>query len=868
MEIENDKIIIDLHETDTKRYDDINFIQKDAKKTFIDLVKKFNISTKNDDDNICHVHNTILINGKRGMGKSSFALHMEKHKFGNLKLCPLKIIDPTTVETREHIFLLIITLIKNQVEEYIKCEKFGSTEDQYKAWKKRLKELAGGLSMLDGVGKSHLEDSLWDSPELILEKGLSNTKHGYKLEENFHKFIEESLTALKQDAFLITLDDIDTSLDKGKVILEVLRKYITTPKIITVLLGDIELYSTLVRQMQWKKIDPEKILQEYEFDKNKDQYISQIEHLEEQYLVKILKPENRIHLKTIYQLIDKIHIAPKHPKDEEMEATSTLAQYSTLMMETLFLSKRYSHLFEQTLYNQPIRSVVQLFKAYWEHGHKLTPEYVTKFHDIFYTTLYKQLAKYQLLEIESFSLMNLLGKYVITNPNIDRDSNLELLPEYSDSDANVAAIYINLLFNERIKPNEYLSYFIKVGYALEQYNVAVSEEKNSKSFMTHIGLDSNEPNSRIARRLLTTFKIDNNKFRDSYFEFGNISFSLAKQATLKKNPYIPLILSNVYNPVGGKLGFLSFWNLLGILADITQAKDEKEAQEILKNNTMIRDYYLYAKSVAFIKDDTNGSKQEHTNETDNDTLFTELAQWAVKVKSIEQLPMYVLGKIWIRTVYSLHEIDNRSNNKQKNYLEMFQFYISAFLNAVYVQIEIYLGSNHSQTLFNLNPSENLDFFKNKLVALKKYFILESGQYIEMSALTPWHTELFIKEGGEYRSIKENPKNLFEHLYICPIVSNFNSYFAELSTLKFKPDEDKQNTDTDFGKLPIHVRQDEMRKAFDALIDETLKANIKNYNLLDSQEQQNTTDHFRKQIYALGYKKGFNKWMMNDFKVEK
>jgi hypothetical protein len=71
---------------------------------------------------------------------------------------------------------------------------------------------------------------------------------------------------------IIIFDDIDTSLDKGIIILEVLRKYLTTPKIIAVLLGDIELYSTLVRQMQWKKIDPNKVLQEYEFDKNKEKY--------------------------------------------------------------------------------------------------------------------------------------------------------------------------------------------------------------------------------------------------------------------------------------------------------------------------------------------------------------------------------------------------------------------------------------------------------------------------------------------------------------------------------------------------------------------------------------------------------------------
>jgi hypothetical protein len=87
--------------------------------------------------------------------------------------------------------------------------------------------------------------------------------------------------------------------------METLRKYLTSPKLIISILGDIDLYSILSRQLQWEKIDSKKILIQYE---GKEKYIPQIEHLEEQYLIKILKPENRIDLDNLFDLKDNIKI--------------------------------------------------------------------------------------------------------------------------------------------------------------------------------------------------------------------------------------------------------------------------------------------------------------------------------------------------------------------------------------------------------------------------------------------------------------------------------------------------------------------------------------------------------------------------------
>lgn len=93
-----------------------------------------------------------------------------------------------------------------------------------------------------------------DSPELILEKGLSNSKQKI-FRINFHNFIDKSLLLLRKSIFLV-LDDIDTSLEKGISIMEILRKYLTSPKLIISILGDIDLYTILTRQLQWERFYP------------------------------------------------------------------------------------------------------------------------------------------------------------------------------------------------------------------------------------------------------------------------------------------------------------------------------------------------------------------------------------------------------------------------------------------------------------------------------------------------------------------------------------------------------------------------------------------------------------------------------------
>lgn len=192
----------------------------------------------NDVDTVlrARTHDVIMLDGARGSGKTTFIINAQKFlrekELENVLF--LNIIDPTLIETREHVFINIIASIVKKVD--IKRDKKTDThfEDSYEKWRNTLNNLALGLSLLDGVGEIKLSKGDWADEYYVLEEGIKKAQSGSSLETSFHKFVDESLSLLGAQAFLLVFDDIDTDFAKGWPVLELLRKYLATPQIVTV----------------------------------------------------------------------------------------------------------------------------------------------------------------------------------------------------------------------------------------------------------------------------------------------------------------------------------------------------------------------------------------------------------------------------------------------------------------------------------------------------------------------------------------------------------------------------------------------------------------------------------------------------------
>ncbi|WP_319760640.1 hypothetical protein [Maridesulfovibrio sp.] len=129
-----------------------------------DRIEDFKINLKsNDPIRTIRTHDVITVDGRRGSGKTTFILSAFKALDKKIRdnICFLDIIDPTLIETREHVFVTIVSLIKRKVDNSYKntCTKI--SEDKYKAWRKNLEELANGLRLLDGIGQDHLKSDSW-----------------------------------------------------------------------------------------------------------------------------------------------------------------------------------------------------------------------------------------------------------------------------------------------------------------------------------------------------------------------------------------------------------------------------------------------------------------------------------------------------------------------------------------------------------------------------------------------------------------------------------------------------------------------------------------------------------------------------------
>jgi|GEM_PF-593637 len=344
----------------------------------------------------CRRHNTITISGSRGSGKTTFLLNMleaiqqdkkgfipQDKEFDCKKIEILGLLDPTLIEDKEHVFINIISRIKESVDQ--KCpdgpNKREHSQD-YRTWRESLKKLAGGLTGLDGVGGNTLDSDAWMDPIHVMEKGLQQVRGSNELEKNFHTYIYHSLKLLDKKAFLLPLDDIDTKFESGWQVLEVLRKYLTTPQLITVLSGDLGLYSKLVRRHQWDNFGDRLLEQEAKSNTNeKKNYTRLVDELEEQYLLKILKPERRILLTTLGEQLRNFNPSTIVVKASDKQETNFTQFFRNLCENGLLqkpLSKEVERLYTDALLNEPIRFVSQLLLAFEKNNN-----FILKIPDLF-----------------------------------------------------------------------------------------------------------------------------------------------------------------------------------------------------------------------------------------------------------------------------------------------------------------------------------------------------------------------------------------------------------------------------------------------------------------------------------------------------
>lgn len=300
-----------------------------------------------------------FIDGTRGAGKSTFLRSIyEDFKIQDINLEKIAYIDPSLYEDNDNVLINILYSIKKLIKS-----KNLENHDDFLKYKTYFKKLGGGLALFN-ADKSHLQGI---DAELFLDIGLERIKDSVEFRDNFHKLISIACTMLNCEALVIAFDDVDTNAKQAKNIMECIRKYLDTPKLIVFVTGDMELYSLLIKEFFINEINIKNYLslaKEGLADfKNKryNQHEQMISHLEQQYVLKLFPIKRRTQLQPLKNLISKSNINDFVITYEEIFYKKPITELiSEIIIKGFKLVNEFDiNLFKDFYLSLPLRALLQ-----------------------------------------------------------------------------------------------------------------------------------------------------------------------------------------------------------------------------------------------------------------------------------------------------------------------------------------------------------------------------------------------------------------------------------------------------------------------------------------------------------------------------
>lgn len=614
-------------------------------------------------DSFIRKHETITILGERGTGKTSFLLNLDKYIIEENKISFLRNLDPTLFEDKQNIMVTIIASIIENIES------FAVKKDSviYREWQESLTILAEGLNLLDDIGANPMKKDIWDDARIILEKGLKCANSGINFEKNFHIFVFKSLELISKKIFLLSFDDIDTNISKGWHTLEVIRKYLSTPHIQVVISGDWNLYSKVIRLKQWEELGS--LLKYENTDLNKT-----INILEEQYLTKILKPENRIELQNLHDISinNNYKLYAVSSIDESVLGKNKLLKdiYKEIIISTLYIldeSKQEKYI--KILITLPVRLNIQILKAYFDN---LINDKLQVFNFLLDLTniLLTKLNRFNFNRDEFSDELN--GINFFTNKLLEmieanklHTNNLyKLTPSFLDQDLNLLILVMNVYITHNINKNvaNYFKWFFRVEIL---YRNIIDKDLNINDFIQYLDyqLDISMRDNAIklsgfmyqSKEINQFGKVymDSKYVKDSKKSIGYTTYieniDIKKDTNLSSKSALTLKILNsiVFNLVRAKKSTSTYAhgsiiNVMGFLGDVL---NETNIENIFKS--LSEEYVIFAYDNVNLDSEIYSADSLLSEEKINTLeIYQEMISWKKLISNLKPLPLEILTNIW------------------------------------------------------------------------------------------------------------------------------------------------------------------------------------------------------------------------------
>ena len=681
-------------------------------------VKKLN--TEKSPYNVEHQYNTISIFGGRGTGKTTFILSLlqsiEKEYKNDAEI--LKIIDPTQMEEKEHVFLVILSLIDTEVRRKIESYRKDNNTSCCcfeKEWRNKLSSLAKGLPTLEGLNKKQYEN--WDDDLYIVERGLNNVKSAYDLESNFHELVDIALEILGKKFFVLAFDDIDVDMSKGWSVLETIRKYLTTPKFVIFLSGNLTLYSYNVRLHQWNQLKGLTTFEEHD-------YKSQVNQLEGQYLLKVLKPENRIQLRT---LLDYKHIYQTSYMIKE-EGKEIEEVYSNILKNFGIHKNSTQRLFIDYLLGLSIRSQISILSDYTE------PDIMSQIN----------------VYVSRMIAANIDVDLAVKNPIFTTISIVEylkksngfphsylLIPNTINHDMNGVLMGLTTIFANQAKQSPWIifDYMLRVGYT-RNLNLQLSPTAFDQ-ILSYTGITQDMSIKNIVLLMTAVGKANNLKLpelipleglaltaKKGQGEKGNAIDNILKNDDINTAQKV-LALLPLFSLKRGQTQYTNlYYSVLPLLSAICliirSGYDESPIKGILSDLSLHRTYPMPTEGqvISDAAEDNISSSEELSQKLDINIedesvkgLVKALNDWRksfIHDNENSPIPPYLLGRIMTRFTSALINVPNK-----KSLAKLFQQHLIVFLNSVLVE-ETKEKFGNNLNINNNNPVGSPKLFYDNL----------------------------------------------------------------------------------------------------------------------------------------------------------
>ena len=750
----NQKTTITLaNSTFAHGFSENELIHKDEYNRVFELIERQidTIESRLSDSGTCQTHNynTISVFGERGTGKTSF-LHsvierLEKEYSKDVVI--LGFIDPTIIEEKEHIFLLVVSLINNLVEKELKredCKVHTKSFQLRQQWQQQLQRMAKGIPTLENVGEGHLT-SQWQSHEFIMEKGLGMVYSAYTLEREFRGLVSLALKILGKKCFVLALDDIDVDMKKGWDVLEMLRKYITTPQIITILSGNLKLYSLNVRKHQWVQLE-----KNMEHEPEKD-YRKTVNELEGQYLLKVLKSENRVHLHSILEAIELLGAQYEIELSDGSKKGITNT-YKDIFSNLGICGSSQQNVFVNYMLGLSVRSQIQ-FLLNNVKDDRLGIDSV----EAFISRLYASNVDVN-LAVNNAQMLALIIQRYLENQESAPDL-YQLMPNYPHEDVNACLTAFTILFAKETRKSNFLifDYLVRMGYVR---NLLLSMDRYyiRDEFYSHVGLKQmmslkNSVGLSIAYSMIYDSQLSShialltlagkNKQNKTWSQ-GHVDYEINERANRAQSiiAYLPISVMKFTDKNESRV-YYSIYSLLAVIAEVLKAPRDENQEETVKtllmNLQFLRTYPTWTREgdvqTKYVEEETEKAdfdeemqQKKWTGDHTLDVLAREIVKWSKDYQ--ESIPPYLLGKVATRLYYTIQKI------QEKDLGEQMHRSIMAFLNACLIEecTEYYAKTDETESIDRLNLSNVIT--DDKVLLNNLAFILRNGARKSIK-LTEW-----------------------------------------------------------------------------------------------------------------------------------